>query len=653
LTAFADAGQALAMAYLVGRGIADVTGEAAGCGMLGYGKANQTSAGIHLRLRSRAFVFVDADAPGAAPVLLVVAEIPLVFDSVRQEVLRRLAATFGARYTEVNTMITCTHTHCGPGGYSHHTLYNVTTGGFRPKTFGAIVDGIVESVERAHADLAPARLTLGIGELHDASVNRSQTSFELNPETDRQFFPDAIDPQTTLLSVEREGALVAAVNWFATHGTSMTNRNRLISSDNKGYAAYAWERLQYGVDYLAEQQPLFIGAFAQTNAGDMSPNLNRRPGSGPTGDEFDNTRIIGSRQYEAARALAGSGTELDGGLDSRLCYVDLTNFEVDAAFCPDGRSHRTSGPYAAAGQLAGTDEGKGFAGFRQGRNPVIDTMSAQVAYRLFPRLRDSQAPKGLVLPRAVNRMSPLIQERIPVQLLRIGALYLIGLPAEITIVSGLRLRRAVAGIVGAEPANVLVAGYSNGYIHYVTTPEEYAAQRYEAGSTMYGRWELPALVQTAAGLATAMRDGVPVDPGSPPPRMAPRGRGRRPARPDTAIGNFGDVMVGPRARYRPGDTVRVQFIGASPNNDLHRGSTFVEVQREAAGGWQRIADDGDWATRFNWRRLGRSRSLITVSWDVPAETELGRYRLLYRGDVLEPGGALRPFSAATEPFEVR
>ena len=45
--------------YLVGRGIADITGEPAGCGMLGYGKAGQRTAGIQLRLRSRAFVIVD------------------------------------------------------------------------------------------------------------------------------------------------------------------------------------------------------------------------------------------------------------------------------------------------------------------------------------------------------------------------------------------------------------------------------------------------------------------------------------------------------------------------------------------------------------------------------------------------------------------
>lgn len=640
------------MAYLVGRGIADVTGEAADCGMMGYGKADQRSAGIHLRLRSRAFVFADTAAPDE-PVLLVVAELPLVFDSVRQEVLRRLAVEYGDRYTDRNTMLTCTHTHGGPGGYSHHRLYNFTTGGFHPKTFAAIVDGIVESVAYAHADLGPARLTLAFGALYDASINRSQTSFELNPAEDRAFFPDAIDPQTTLLAIERDGRLVGAVNWFATHGTSMTNRNKLISSDNKGYAAYTWERLTRAVDYLAPGQPDFIGAFAQTNAGDMSPNLNRRAGSGPTEDEFENTRIIGQRQYDAAAALVGTGDEVVGGLDARLTYIDLTDFAVEAQYCPDGRPHRTSGPYAAAGQIAGTDEGRGFAGFRQGSNPVFDTVSSQVAYRLFPTLRDSQAPKGLVLPRGVNRLAILIQERIPVQLIRLGPLHLVGLPAEITVVSGLRLRRAVAAIVDVPLTHVLVAGYSNGYIHYVTTPEEYVAQRYEAGSTMYGRWELPALVQTTVRLATAMRDGKPVGPGTPPPDLSGRVKPRVRSRPDAAAGgNFGDVLVAPRAAYRRGDTVRTEFVGAYPNNDLRRGGSYVEVQQRRADGWHRIADDGDWATRFHWRRAGRSGSRVTVTWDVPATAEDGSYRLVYLGDALEADGLLRPFTGATEPFTV-
>ena len=74
------------------------------------------------------------------------------------------------------------------------------------------------------------------------SANRSPVAFARNPEADRAFFPDGIDPQTTLLRVDRDGTPVAAINWFATHGTSMTNHNQLISGDNKGYASYLFEK---------------------------------------------------------------------------------------------------------------------------------------------------------------------------------------------------------------------------------------------------------------------------------------------------------------------------------------------------------------------------------------------------------------------------
>jgi neutral ceramidase len=202
--------------------------------------------------------------------------------------------------------------------------------------------------------------------------------------------------------------------------------------------------------------------------------------------------------------------------------------------------------------------------------------------------------------------------------------------------------------------HVLVAGYSNGYIHYVTTPEEYMAQRYEAGSTMYGRWELPALVQTVTLLATALRDGAAVERGTPPPDLSARAKGKGRARPDAQSGGaFGDVLVRPRPAYRGGDTARAEFVGAYPNNDLRRGATFVEVQRAADDAWVRVADDSDWTTKFHWRRAGRAGSRVTVSWDVPPDTAPGRYRLVYHGDVLDADGTMREFSSATGPFEVR
>lgn len=350
----------------VGRGIADITGEAADCGMLGYGKSDQRTAGIHQRLRSRAFVFRDDSQDGDARLLLIVAELPLPMQNVNEEVLRRLADLYGDTYSEQNTLITATHTHAGPGGYCGYLLYNLTTSGFRPATFAAIVDGIVESVEHAHADVAPAEVPLSHGELYGASINRSPSAFDRNPPADKAFFPKRVDPHTTLVRIDRGEATVGVIHFFATHGTSMTNRNHLISGDNKGFAAYHWERTVGGADYLAGQ-PDFIAAFAQTNPGDMSPNVDGPLSpEAPPDREFDNTRRTGLCQFEDAFTQLSGATPIGAGIDARFTYVDLGSVLVRGEYTPDGEERRTGRPMFGAGAMAGTDEGLASMAFAKG-----------------------------------------------------------------------------------------------------------------------------------------------------------------------------------------------------------------------------------------------------------------------------------------------
>src|SRR3954454_21715893 len=291
--------------WLVGCGRADITGEPWGVGRMGKRMRFQRTTGIHLRQKSRAFVLVDR-ASGER-LVYVVADIGMFFRNVRDAILARLDP---ALYREDNVLLTATHTHAGVAGYSCYRLYNMTTNGFRPRTYQAIVDGVVASVEQAERDLAPGRLFVSRGELRDASVNRSPQAFDRNPAADRMLFPDRIDPTSSLLRLERRGQTVGVVNWFATPGTSLTNRNTLISGDNKGYAAWRWE----------SDEPRLVAAFAQSNAGDMSPNV-PDAAQGPTDDEVENTRIIGERQALAAqRVLGKASTEITRGAPARLLY---------------------------------------------------------------------------------------------------------------------------------------------------------------------------------------------------------------------------------------------------------------------------------------------------------------------------------------------
>lgn len=76
------------------------------------------------------------------------------------------------------------------------------------------------------------------GELLDAGVNRSPSAYLNNPAAERSKYKYDVDKDMTLLKfVDDEWGPVGSFNWFATHGTSMSRTNSLISGDNKGAAA--------------------------------------------------------------------------------------------------------------------------------------------------------------------------------------------------------------------------------------------------------------------------------------------------------------------------------------------------------------------------------------------------------------------------------
>ncbi|WP_238220717.1 neutral/alkaline non-lysosomal ceramidase N-terminal domain-containing protein [Tsukamurella pulmonis] len=577
---------------------ADITGEPWGVGLMGYGMPGQRGRGLLSRQWARAVVV----AAGEQRVAVVVADIGMFFQAAVDEITDRLAAVTGGRLSAANVVLTATHTHCGPGGHGRHALYNITTLGRHRRTFHRLVDGVVRAVLDAEAALAPARLSLARGELHDASVNRSASSFDRNPDRDR--LPGRIDPAVTLLRIERDGELRAAIEWFAVHCTSMGNGNRLISSDNKGWAAAAWEAAQ------RTRHPDFVAAFAQTNSGDMSPNLGGAAGHGPTDDERENTAEIGRRQLAAARRLAaGPGRDLAPVVDHRLTHVDF------------GAAHTAAGPTGravlGAAFAAGTSDGLGSPAFHQGPGNRIGAIS-RALYRRRPELAARQAPKEMFLP--VGALG-WVQERLPVQLVRLGELHLLCVPVEVTVTAGARLRDAVAAAAGIDAGDVLVQGYANGYAHYLTTPEEYDAQRYEAGSTVFGRNELAAFVEAAQRLAADMAAGRPSERGTPPPRQRP-GRLGSPSG-STVLSRPRPVRVTAVRTPGPDGRLTVEFACPHPNRVIPE--SYLRVERRDGDAWTLVADDDAPSTELSWtRRAGAFTAAVTVR-----ELSTGVYRVGY------------------------
>ena len=99
---------------------------------------------------------------------------------------------------------------------------------------------------------------------------------------------------------------------------------------------------------------------------------------------------------------------------------------------------------------------------------------------------------------------------VPISVFRVADLFILNVPAEFTTMAGRRLRRAIRTLLagkGIDNPEITIAGLANSYTHYVTTFEEYAGQRYEAASTLYGPHTLSAYIQELERITNDLLDG--------------------------------------------------------------------------------------------------------------------------------------------------
>ncbi|MCU0664147.1 MAG: neutral/alkaline ceramidase [Myxococcota bacterium] len=640
--------------FSIGAGIYDITGPAAEVGMMGYAQLAQKTAGIHQRLRSRAFVL--ASPCNNKRVVVVDADLAFVTQGVKQQVIERLQAKYGGLYSDENVLLSATHTHSGPGGYSHYAMYNLTTFGFIPQNFEAIVAGITASIVRAHANLRPGTLAIAEGELLDTSINRSPEAYLANPAAERARYAYDTDKKMTLLRMQdQRGVPVGMINWFAVHGTSMGNSHRFISGDNKGYASYLFEKAK-GTDALAANT--FVAAFAQTNAGDSTPNIYGGTDGGGA-DDFESTMISGQKQATKAMELFDQTTALlTGGINYRHAYIKMDSAMV-APQWTDGQERPTCTAAIGVSMLAGAEDGPGFGseGFT-----CADFSRLWKQATCAVTATSCQTEKPIVLTMGAMKPSPWTPEVLPIQVITIGNLGLVAVPFEVTTMAGRRLRDTVLSeLAPIGVQRVIIAAIANAYTGYLATREEYAVQAYEGASTHFGPWQLALVEQESARLAAALREGLPVDPGEPP-------RDLRNDQTTLQTGvvfddkllwtSFGGIKTDANASYTRGQTARVVFVGAHPKNNLHTQGTFLEVQRKVAGSWVAIKRDWDWDTKYMWERFNCVPTLacshVTVEWQIPSDTPAGTYRIRHYGDWKSGwDGKIRPYTGTSREFTVK
>ncbi len=634
--------------YLIGMAKYDITGSAAEIGMMGYAQLEQKSAGIHNRQFARAYIIVDPETDER--VVFVNVDAGALFQSVHQGVIKKLNKYAGL-YTQKNIVLSATHTHAAIGGQSHYALYDFTVLGFIEENYDAQVNGIVAAIDRAHANLSAGYILHNHGELTNASINRSMEAYEANPQNERSQYSSAVDTNMHVLKLVQHNGQQGMISWFAVHPTSMKNTNTLLSSDNKGRAQYQFE----------QTHPSVIASFAQANHADTSPNIRGNGvGPSPTDDMFENTEIIGDRQFEKAKQLFASANEpLTGPIRIRQQFNDYSNMQVRAEFTQAGlqRTCEAALGYAFA---AGTEDGLGSDAFSEGQRET-NPLWQMATYTLTPPTQadiDCHAPKPILLKQSGFDPYPWSPEVLPTSIIQVGQFVMLAVPGEFTTMAGRRLINTVKNILGND-LHYTIAGLSNAYAGYMTTKEEYDLQHYEGGSTHFGPWTLAAFQQVFNDLALTMTLGAIPDDNATPRDLS-----------DATLFNFttgvvhdqapifksiGDVVSNANRQYNRGDTVKVVFWTGHPRNNLRTESSFLFVQKYENGQWVTVATDNDWSTQYKWKRIDGfwGTSQATLLWTIPQDTPSGTYRLRHEGERKVPGsGAIRSFSGNSRSFSV-
>jgi neutral ceramidase len=644
--------------FRFGSGLHDITGPVVNTSGMGWEYPLQVLSGLHTRLFARAFVI--ASPCDGKRVVFVSADVGLIWPALRLGVLQAVAAdpALAALYGPDNFMLSATHTHQGPAGYSHDDGGNLFHLGYDDLGYRTIVDGIVAAIRQAHANIEAhpqtAPIKLAVGELLNTNINRSPEAFALNDAAERNAFRNArgepidTDKRFVQLSLVRDGgATVGVVNWFGVHPTILGPELSLVGADHKGYASLGFERIMRTRYDVTSGTDTFVAAFAQTNEGDASPNLfiMDRPFPDPTRaggrDQYEGNAIAGTKQLAKALELFDQGRALSGPLDYRLFHVPITDVEITDPVVLAGLRHPAALDTAVKRTCDGTLGVSFGAGAEDGPGPGHEGVSCSdspdavqlAADDVATAFNNDHAPAtawDIDIPSNLFAAAALCQRDtidptgrdyscqaekppffpagpavLPFQIFRIGNLALVGLPWEVTTVAGRRIRKDLLDVLApAGIDTVVIAGLANDYVNYLTTREEYSSQQYEGASTLYGPWTLAAVQQELRKLALALRDGAPPPDGPPALADTTPGLVRPPYVPSDVPGpgGFGALVTDVPATATPGDTVRAEFQAAHPRNDLKLQASYVYAERQNADGtWTVVATDRDPELLFVWK----------------------------------------------------
>ena len=586
-----------------------------------YAKTFEPSVGIHTRLLARAIVLRQ----GGQKYALAQADLGGLPYALVQEVASRIKPT---GIDPQHILLSATHSHSSVGAIwpADNNGYAFVGGdAFDPRVFDSTAQGIAEAITAADSRLQPARIGFGVAQADGASRNRSFEAFQRNvdiPKDPAGQRAASVDPTVSVLRLDRaNGKPMALWSNFAVHPTSFGDGNLLFSGDNAGIAARLAEAA------ISRRGTRVVDVWTNGAQGDISPQ-GESFGSG--GQEIDWTQTDAAKAYLAgARDAAGivdawrdAGKRMsrDLGVGSRSFFFA---FDGTSYGGPGGKSEPVT-PYAVLGQGGIVQD--------DGTCAPVDDFAGPGQGQKMPLL----GGPGLVPP------------SVPVSFWRIGRTGIAAFPVELTKQMGLRIRAALLKASNGALDRVVIAGLTNGYWSYTTTPEEYGYCGYEGSFTLFGREEGYGWLAAGNELMGALLAGKPAPAGFPePPDLGFASSTTTPIRATAEAGSIARQPASSVSRY--GYAV-FSWKGGDPQVDAPRGLPFVSLQlRGADGSWRTVATD-DTFEDTTQRSAG---DVWTETFQFDRCRALGTYRFHVTGRaVRSAGGVAAPYVVDSRAFSV-
>jgi hypothetical protein len=533
------------------------------------------------------------------------ADMIAVPQQVRDDVVQTLEARTGKEWDD-RVIVAATHTHSGPGRFLQGGVWHLIADSFLGAHYERLVDGMVDTVEAALADLGPAELVYVESQAPDAHSDR-------RCEDGEEYENDA----APALAVLKDGAVDAVLVSYAVHSTSIGLDELTLSKDVAGAVEEAIEDA-YDHDVMAMFINSWGGDMTKSNpVAEETPNLSAWP--------YDGLDTVG-------RYLAGIVVP---AIEATVPMAEV-RLESTTVRYPIGRDVMPYEPSEFRYDWGGV---------------YCDSPDANC--------EDPQPIDGLdeaCLPFPESSPAPMTTM---VTVGRIGPLHYTTWAGE----CGTRLAEQVVASMQAHEGvdQVLFFGYANDYLGYQLQEEDWWYGGYEASGAMWGPLQGDYMADMQAEVFSAWLAGEPVsweEPAAPPlfdgsgdtwavePALQIGEVVQPPAAPALAdvvtfTVNGSDPWLGaPRAtlQKQDGDWADVVRPGGQPYDSDARG---FWVDLTTTPSWDETDDFAERA--FHW-----TFSLpLTRRGGGPAEAG-GTYRFV----VSVPRDGQEPLEVVTEPFVV-